>query len=45
MTFQIRTNDGRILTVHTEVGEGTTRVVIEEEPREPVAIESCGDQE
>lgn len=30
MVFQILTNDKHIFTVHTEVGEGLTRVVIED---------------
>lgn len=34
MVFQIITNDKRLLTVHTEVGDGLTKVVIDEEERD-----------
>lgn len=40
MTFQLRTPDGRILTVSTEVGEGRlTDVVVREEKPEEVQME------
>lgn len=34
MTFQIR-HDGHTYTVHTEVGEGETKVVFDEENPDP----------
>jgi hypothetical protein len=34
MVFQIITNDKSILTVHTEVGDGLSKVVIEEDRNE-----------
>lgn len=33
MSFEIHTADGRVLSVHTEVGEGLTRVVVTEAER------------
>lgn len=33
MVFQIVTNDKRVLTVHTEVGQGLAKVVVEESER------------
>jgi hypothetical protein len=33
MTFQIVTQDGRVMTVHTETGQGLTRVLIDEKDR------------
>ncbi len=45
MTFQIRTADGRILTVHTEVGNGVARVCLDEtaQAEPPRSIEPEGD--
>lgn len=40
--MRITSPDGRILLIHTEVGDGVTRVIVEEAPREAVAIESGG---
>lgn len=47
MTFQIRTADGRIFTVHTEVGNGTARVCLDEQPQAepPRSIEPEADHE
>lgn len=39
MTFSVRTPDGRILTVRTEVGEGLSQVVIEEEAPQEAPME------
>lgn len=39
MAFEIRTPDGRVLSVHTEVGNGLTRVVVEEAARPAPSIE------
>lgn len=33
MVFQIVTDDKRVFTVHTEVGDGLSRVIVEEEDR------------
>lgn len=42
MVFQILTRDRTILTVHTHVGDGITRVVIDELPqRESEDVLSC----
>lgn len=34
MVFQIITQDKRILTVHTEVGDGFTKVVVDDSEQE-----------
>jgi hypothetical protein len=39
MSFEIRTPDGRILAVHTEVGTGPARVIVEERQPDPVPME------
>ncbi len=39
MTFEIRTPDGRILTVSTEVGDGLSRVVVTEAVETVVSID------
>ncbi len=39
MTFEIRTIDGHIYAVSTEVGDGLTRVVITEPETQPVSME------
>jgi hypothetical protein len=39
VAFEIRTADGEIYAVHTEVGDGLTRVVVLAQRREPVAVE------
>lgn len=41
MVFQIVTNDKKVFTVHTEVGDGLTKVVVDEaEPDEDEPLES-----
>jgi hypothetical protein len=46
VTFEIRSADGRILTVHTEVGDGLTRVVVEAKQDQGPAqsLEQSGDE-
>lgn len=44
MTFEIRSTDGRVYEVHTEVGDGLTRVVITEQVQPETPMES-GDEE
>jgi hypothetical protein len=46
VTFEIRSADGRILTVHTEVGNGVTRVVVEtKQQQEPAqSLDQTGDE-
>lgn len=39
MSFSIVTADGRVLAVHTEVGDGPARVVVQEQPAPEPAME------
>lgn len=44
MPFTIYTKDGRVLSVHTEVGAGFARVVVEEQQPEQPAMEPQEDE-
>lgn len=43
MVFQIITDDNQIFTVHTEVGDGLTKVVVDEKPIEEPPMENEDD--
>lgn len=40
MSFEIHTADGRVLSVHTEVGNGLTQVVVTETEPQPEPMEA-----
>lgn len=44
MVFQIVTNDKKVFTVHTEVGDGLTKVVVDESEQDEEPLEPSEDE-